>query len=110
MEYTDLNDIKKHLRVDESYTDDDTYITELCTAAEAIVARDIDDSLDGLADSNRKLPEPLNQAIKILVGNFYANRESVAYTSISQVPLSYQYILDLYRNYSNTKSNGEEKC
>ena len=35
----------------------------------------------------------------LLVGNFYANRESVAFASTNNVPYSYQYLIDLYRNY-----------
>ena len=109
MEYTDLDEVKRHLRVDENYTDDDNYISGLCDVAEQIVARDIDDNLSALTDGDGKLPAPLQQAIYILVGNLYANRESVAYSSIAEVPLSYKYLLDLYRNYGLTKSDGEER-
>ena len=36
----------------------------------------------------------------LLVANFYANRESVAFASSSEIPTSYNYLLDLFKDYS----------
>ena len=43
------------------------------------------------------------QAMLLLVGNYYNNRESVAFTGVSELPQSYLYLLSLYQNY-----DGEE--
>ena len=50
-----------------------------------------------------KFPPTLMQAMLLLVGNYYNNRESVAFTGVSELPQSYLYLLSLYQNY-----DGEE--
>lgn len=48
-----------------------------------------------------KFPPTLMQAMLLLVGNYYNNRESVAFTGVSELPQSYLYLLSLYQNYGN---------
>lgn len=99
--YLSIEDVKKQLNIDEDFIDDDMYIFDLIEAAETVVERHIDNKLETLIDggSGTGLPAPLLQAIKLLVGNWYNNREAVTYAASSEVPLSYCYILDLYKNY-----------
>lgn len=97
--YIYLADAKKHLNIDEDFKDDDMYIASLVQVAEEIVAKDIDTKLSDLENEDGDIPNPLKQAMLLLVGNFYANRESVAYASMTKVPYSYQYLIDLYKNY-----------
>ena len=99
--YLNLRDIKKHLNIDSYYTDDDIYLEALMNVAEKVVEKHIDIGLAILADYNGgELPPPLIHAMLLFVGNMYANRESVAFASSSEIPLSYQYILDLYKCYN----------
>lgn len=100
MAYVTLEQAKRHLIVDESYTDDDTYIEQLIDAAEAVVAKDICDVLERLEDKQGKIPAPLIQCALLMVGNFYNNREPVAFAQSSEVPLSYKHLVGLYRNYA----------
>lgn len=96
----DLDNVKKHLNIDLSYTDDDEYITHLCLVAEDAIAKDIDISLEEVAAQNDgTLPEGLKHAMYLFVGDLYANRESVAYTNAVSVPHSLQYLIDLYKQY-----------
>ena len=60
--YLTLASTKKHLIVDDSFTDDDTYITSLMNVAEAVVERDIDQPLVTLEDGAGNLPAPITQA------------------------------------------------
>lgn len=110
--YILLEDAKRHINVDEAFRDDDIYITNLIDVAEKIVEKDIDTSLKGLEDEDGDIPSPLKQAMLLLVGNFYANRESVAYTNMVEVPKSYQYLIDLYKNYRGVDKQKERylKC
>lgn len=102
-----LEDIKKHLNIDDDFTDDDIYLLSLVDVAEKIVLKHIDcNDVDDLLDDEGNLPTPLIQAIKLLVGNFYANRESVSNTTVQSMPLNYEYILDLYMDYSKKYQNG----
>ena len=102
--YLKLYQIKKHLNIDEDFTEDDEYLVDLANVVEFVVAKHIDDNLEELAKSNGgELPPPLLHAMLLLLGNYYANRESVAFAGSSEIPLSYSYLLDLYKNYSNKK-------
>lgn len=103
--YIQLYQVKKHLNIDEDFRDDDEYLMSLVEVAEKVVERNIDTKLRQLEDGDGFIPSPLIQAMLLLIGNFYANRESVAFASSSQVPLSYNYLIDLYRNYRGEDKN-----
>ena len=104
MEYLNLDLIKKHLNIDEDFHDDDDYLKILGDVAEQVTERHIDDSFGLIMLKNHgKFPPTLMQAMLLLVGNYYNNRESVAFTGVSELPQSYLYLLSLYQNY-----DGEE--
>lgn len=101
--YLNLDLIKKHLNIEKEYTLDDEYILSLMCVAEDAVAKHIDNKLQNLEDADGNLPSALLHAIMLLVANFYANRESVAFASSSEIPTSYNYLLDLFKDYSSKK-------
>ena len=91
--------MKTHLNVDASFTDDDIYIRELIGVANNVVAEELCVDLVDLETPEGALPAGVRQAIMLLVGNFYSNREPVAFATSSKLPLSYNYLVGLYRNY-----------
>ena len=98
MAYVDLQLAKRHLNVEQEFTDDDEYISGLI---EVVVSKDICVELDTLVEEGGKdIPAPLRQCILLMVGQFYANREPVAFAQTSEVPLSYSHLVALYRNYA----------
>ena len=103
--YVTLSHAKKHLNIDADFKEDDNYIVGLLVAAEKAVERHIDNKLSLYTDAHGELEQPLKAAILLLVGNLYANREPVGYSTAIEVPLSYNYLLDLYKNYSNSNLN-----
>ena len=106
MKYLTLDLIKKHLNMNADYTAEDDYLTMLGGAVEEVVGKHIDDDLETLAKNNNdQLPLPLVQACLLLLGTYYSNRENVAYTNAVEVPMSYTYLLDLYRNYGGSETN-----
>ncbi len=105
--FIELDRIKKHLNIDSYYTDDDEYLAQLESVAETVVEKHIDNNLNDLLDSNGDLPSPLVHAMLLFIGNMYNSRESVSFSPATEVPLSYSYLLDLYKNYSN--QNNVEK-
>lgn len=106
--YISLDKIKKHLNLDTNYKEDDRMILSYYNAAEEIVRRHIDcPDLKQLVDKNDNLPEPLNQAILLLIGNFYLQRESISDTMVYNVPNSFEYILSLYQNFLPSKFKSE---
>jgi len=44
---------------------------------------------------------PLKQAVLLLVGNLYANREPVAYNQVVKVPYSFDFLIAPYVAYYN---------
>ena len=49
--------------------------------------------------SGTTIPLPIRHAILLLVGNFYANREPVAFSSPVVIPYTLEYLLAPYINY-----------
>ena len=98
--YLSINDVKRHLIID--HNDDDLYIADLITVAEDAVRRDLNlYSLKDIEDCSGMLPACVTQAMLILIGTLYANRESVSYGQAHIVPHSYEYLISLARNYVN---------
>lgn len=88
--YVEVEDIKKHLNID--YPEDDQYLKELIEVAEASVKMFIQQDLSSLA-TDGKLPADLRHAIRLLVGQFYANRETTAFSTPSEIPFGLTYLL-----------------
>lgn len=84
------------------YASEDTYLTHLGGVVEEVVARHIDADLEVLSeeDNNGQLPLPLVQGCLMLLSTYYSNRENVAFAQGSEVPTSYNYLLDLYKDYA----------
>lgn len=106
MNYITLQQIKQHLCIDSDFTADDNLLTMYGDVAEAVVQRHLCILLSELVDGGGVLPPPVQQAILFYVGNLYNARESVTFgTSPQNIPFTYQYLLDLYKNYSDTTSD-----
>lgn len=90
---------KKHLNIDLDFTEDDNYITSLIEVAENVVERHIGYNLAEKADANDgQLPKGLEHAMLLLIGHFYNTREAVTFGSSTELPLGYNYLLDLFTN------------
>lgn len=98
--YVFLEQAKPHLNIESSFEQDDQYIASLIEVAEEVVSKDTGINMELSKDSEGNIPPVLRHAILLLVGNYYANREPVAFASSSEVPLSYKHLISLYRDYS----------
>ena len=106
MNHLTLKLIKEHLNLDNDFTLDDAYLSNLGDVVEQVVERHIDDSFKYLASVNDgKLPTPLIQAMLLLLGTYYSNREHIAFNANYEVGNSYTFLIDLYRNYSASHSD-----
>lgn len=106
MNHLTLKLIKEHLNLDNDFTMDDEYLSMLGDVVEKVVERHIDDSFAYLASTNGgHLPTPLIQAMLLLLGTYYANREHIAFNANYEVGNSYTFLIDLYRNYSASHSD-----
>ena len=86
MEIT-IEEIKQHLHIERDYH-------SVIDAAQVVVQKHICDSIDGKSEGQL----PLAHAVKLLVGTWYMNRESLS--NLQRGNHSYVYILSLYKNNS----------
>lgn len=91
--------MKKHLNIDEDFTEDDAYLYSLIQVAEQAVEMYIDKPLAEISDENDKIPDSLRHAMLLLIGNLYDHRESTITLNINEVPHAFQFLLDLYQKY-----------
>ena len=92
MEIT-IDELKQHLNIERDYHVEDSYLQSLIDAAKVVVQKHICDSIDGKSEGQL----PLAHAVKLLVGTWYMNRESLS--NLNKANHSYEYILSLYKNY-----------
>lgn len=99
--YVTLEELKRHLNIDASFTADDALLLAQASAAEGAIAADLDLSgLDALAEQYGELPQPVHLAILMLAAHFYASREPVAYgATVAAVPLTLEYLVAPYRRF-----------
>ena len=107
--YLQLYQIKKHLNIDEQFHEDDEYLMDLAFVAENAVQRHIDRQLSDLEDETGNIPTPITHAMMLMVGSFYAKRESISFASTLEVPLAYEYLLSLYKNYNGPHEGIKDK-
>lgn len=96
--YITISDAKQHLNIEADFHADDNYIIQLIKVAEDAIEKRIDRKLcSTLIDGF--LPDSIRQAILLLVGNFYANREPVAFASATPIPYTFDFLADLNKHY-----------
>lgn len=92
MEIT-IDELKQHLNIEKEWNGDNQYLQSLLDAAKVVVQKHICDSIDGKSEGQL----PLAHAVKLLVGTWYMNRESLS--NLQRGNHSYEYILSLYKRY-----------
>lgn len=101
-QYATLDMAKRHLNIEDAFTDDDQYIDSLIEVAEEKVAAELCMKVEDMATINQggSLPAPLLQAILLTIGAYYTNREDI--TTVQTKPLEYgvKYLTQLYRNFT----------
>nr|WP_302830098.1 head-tail connector protein [uncultured Bacteroides sp.] len=96
-EYITLEEIKKHLNID--FSDDDTYLSYIVVVAQMSVEKAINSELSSHEMEDGALNPMLKHAIKILAGNFYANREPVSFATPKEIPYTLAYLIRPFKKY-----------
>lgn len=97
MRYITVEDVKRHLYID--FEADDKIIADYIDASQEVIEKYLNVKLCDLV-VNERLPYPVLQAIKIMTGNLYNNRESVAFNAVPyKIPFSFEYLIQPYKNY-----------
>ena len=93
--YVSLEDLRKHLNID--HTEDDALLKEYEAVAEDAIETYLQAPLKDYVNpekcSHQELKPAIRHAIRLLVGTWYANREDVVFTSVSQIPNGVQALL-----------------
>jgi len=98
MQYLDLNIIKKQLRIDDYFTEDDELLESLGDAAEDFLENHLDTSLDDItAENGGELPKSLYQALLILTDYFYDNSGS---GEVREIPQAFWILSHPFRKYT----------
>ena len=97
--YVSLDDAKRHLNIDSWFEDEDALIEDLILVSQKAVENDIKYSLEETLNEYGQLDMPLKQAILLMVGQLYRNREVSSELTFKEVPKAYDYLLQPYRNY-----------
>ncbi|WP_034541505.1 head-tail connector protein [Phocaeicola paurosaccharolyticus] len=96
----DLSVIKKHLQIDEEVTTENEYLNMLDSVATDAVMNHLNiASWDELMNEGGMIPAPIQQAILLLIGNLYKNREPAGDKSAVKIPYTFDYLIDLYKKY-----------
>ena len=93
--------LKKHVYADDFVADDD-YLTHLLNAAEAWVIaatnREAEDLMvAGPTEGTTVLPAQLQQAVIMLAGHWYNQREAVSGVQMAEVPYSLPALIKPFR-------------
>ena len=95
MAYFTLNELKKQLNIETSFTDDDVYLTGLTTVATLAVQNYCNYGLTGYTDST--VPVTVKQAALLIAANLYNNRTPVSFAQGLEIPFTFRFLLDPYR-------------
>lgn len=96
--YVTLEEAKDHIRVD--FDDDDIYIESLIEVSEAAIANEINEDFADILEGG-ELPKPLKQAILLLIGQLYNQREPVLIgSSVVKIPYTLEMLIAPYKNWT----------
>lgn len=97
-------EIKRQLRLEEDYSDEDSYLETLGKAAQArtetYLNRTLYDSSTGVSDNDPDslvLTDDIKLGMLLLVTHFYENRSSVSEVEKTEMPQSYTWLVGPYR-------------
>lgn len=105
MAAVDIALLKQHVRADD-FDDDDDYLKHLLEAAEQYVCGATNrtgDELLALGDGEH-LPPMLQQAVLLIAGHWYNQREAVSGVQMSEVPYTLQALIKPFRRLVNEKT------
>lgn len=101
MATVDLELLKKHVRADD-FADDDDYLAHLLDAAEQYVCTATNrEAAELLEMGGGNLPTMLQQAVLLIAGHWYNQREAVSGVQMAEVPYTLQALIKPYRKLAN---------
>lgn len=96
--YVTLDMAKSQCNIDLDFHDDDQYLLQLIDAAENAASLAIDRKLSETL-KHGELPKGLYQAILLLIGTWYSQREAISYGGVNKVPYTVDWLLQQQKIY-----------
>lgn len=96
-QYVTLEELKQHLNVD--FDMDDVYIAGLIEPVQLLIEAYLNNPLDAYVKDD-KIDRRIWHAIRILIANYYANRESVAFATPQVIPGHVELLLQPLKKYT----------
>lgn len=96
---TNVQQLKRQLNIEESYTDDDVLLQHFIDVSEVAVQNYLGvNSLTGYTATT--LPITIQQAIILMASHFYLNRNMVSFAQGYEVPFSMRWLIDFYKDWT----------
>ena len=95
-EYVTLEELKQHLNVE--FDIDDTYIKGLIIPVQLIIESYLNNPLESYAKDDQ-IDRRIWHAIRILVANYYANREEITFATPNIIPGHVTLLLQPLKRY-----------
>lgn len=96
--YITLKEARRHLNLEDFFHDDDEYIVSLIQVAEDATERRLNRPLRSAIDpATGTLRASVRQAILLLVGTYYSQREAASEKPAKEAELSFSFLTDLNR-------------
>jgi hypothetical protein len=96
MKWLTIEDIKKQLRIEPGFTDEDMLLDSYGEAAEDTLLNYLNRPYQDIIERYGKVPMPLVQASLMLVDVSYQHRSPVSVTNISLVPYTFDLLVKPY--------------
>lgn len=93
--HTTVAELKEHLNIELDFTEDDNYLQQLLNVSELAVWNYCNGGIDELSE----IPVTIKQAYLFLAAHYYLNRTPIAFTSTSELPYTFQFLLNPYKNF-----------
>ena len=90
-----LDALKKHLNLEEEFTDDDLYLEGLIEVVELACKNYCDGGLDDLEE----IPVTVVHAATLLAAHLYVTRTPVSFAQGYEIPYTYKFLLNPYKAY-----------
>lgn len=100
--------LKQHVRADD-FAADDAYLQHLLDAAEEYVVNATNRELSALLSlgGGDSLPASLQQAVLLIAGHWYNQREGVSASQMAEVPYTVQALIKPFRKLADDSGEDE---
>lgn len=93
-----INQLKRQLNIELDYVDDDAILQHMLNVATLSVQTYLgSNALTGYTDNT--IPVSIEQAVIMLAAHFYLNRNMVSFAQGTEVPYSFRFLLDPYKDF-----------